>query len=241
MFATIKLVIVIATLGSIAGIVGMPFSLLSGNIRALYRVSMGIINLGLGAAGIRRDVLGLENVPAGRACIFMSNHVSNLDPPVLFPVLPGQSSVLLKAELMKIPILGRAMRMGHFVPVERSSSREKAQQSVAAAADALRSGLHMLVFPEGTRSRDGRLQPFKKGSFFLAMQTGAPVVPVLITGTEHMMEKGSVAITPGLAVVRFLPPFYPERYAHREALTEAVRAAMIAALPEGMRPAGTAA
>ncbi len=127
----------------------------------------------------------------------MSNHVSNLDPPVVLPLLPGRSSVLLKKELMSIPILGRAMRMGKFVPVERGSRREAAKASVAAAADALRSGLHILVYPEGTRSLDGRLSTFKKGPFYLAQETQAPIVPIAISGTQTMMRKGSSAITPG--------------------------------------------
>ena len=165
MFASFKLLVIYATLGSIAGIVGIPYTLLVGDIGLLYRVAMRIVRLGLRAAGIRVEVAGLENVPAGRSCIFMSNHVSNLDPPVLIPVIPGRTSVLLKQELMKIPILGTAMRMAKFVPVARGSQRDAARASVLAAADALRSGLHMMVFPEGTRSPDGRLQGFKKGPF----------------------------------------------------------------------------
>jgi 1-acyl-sn-glycerol-3-phosphate acyltransferase len=175
-------------------------------------------------------------VPAGVSCIFLSNHVSNLDPPVIFPVLPGMSSVLLKKELMRIPVLGTAMRLGNFVPVERGNSREAAKASVAAAAEALRSGLHLLIFAEGTRSKDGRLGAFKRGPFYLAMETGAPIVPMTVTGTEKMMSKGSVAIRPGVARVRFLDAILPTDFATREDLMAAVRAAMIDALPDEMRP-----
>ena len=192
MFATFKLLFVYLALGPIAGLIGIPYTLLVGDISLLYRVAMWIAHAGVRAAGIRTEISGLENVPAGRSCIFMCNHVSNLDPPVVLPLLPGRSSVLLKKELMNIPILGRAMRMGKFVPVERGQRREAAKASVAAAADALRSGLHILVFPEGTRSRDGRLSTFKKGPFFLAQETQAPIVPIAISGTETMMHKGSV-------------------------------------------------
>ena len=160
--------------------IGIPYSLVVGNVRLLYRVVVrGIVPLGVRAAGIRVEVSGRENVPAGVSCIYLSNHVSNLDPPVLLPVLPGQCSVLLKKELMRIPLLGTAMRMAKFVPVERGSVREAAQASVAAAAAALRSGLHMLFFAEGTRSKDGRLAAFKSGPFYLAMETGAPIVPIV--------------------------------------------------------------
>src|SRR4030088_955193 len=165
MFATFKMLSVYLTLGTVAGVVGVPYSLLIGDIGLLYRVAMWIVKTGVRAAGIRVEVSGLENIPAGSSCIFMCNHVSNLDPPVLVPVIPGRSSVLLKRELMKIPILGTAMGMAKFGPVERGHKVEAAKASVAAAADALRSGLHMLVFPEGTRSKDGRLAAFKKGPF----------------------------------------------------------------------------
>jgi 1-acyl-sn-glycerol-3-phosphate acyltransferase len=237
MFATIKLLSVYLTLGTLAGTVGIPYTLLVGDISLLYRVAMRIVSAGVRAAGIRTEISGLENVPPGRSCIFMSNHVSNLDPPVTLPLLPGRSSVLLKKELMNIPILGRAMRMAKFVPVERGSRRDAAKASVEAAADALRSGLHIMVYPEGTRSLDGRLSTFKKGPFFLAQQTAAPIVPIAISGTQHMMRKGSTAITPGLARIQLLPPIEPAAYETREELMRAVRNAIADALPEKMQPA----
>jgi len=232
MFASLRLLFVFVVLGVPAALVGIPWSALRGNFRTMYRMGMGSIRLGLRFAGIRVRVVGAENIPAGRSCIFMSNHVSNLDPPVLLPVIPGMTSVFLKKELMKIPLLGVAMRMGKYVPVSRGHSREEAQKSVEAAADALRAGLHITVFPEGTRSPDGRLLPFKKGAFFLAAETGAPMVPVVIQGTQTMMRKGSLKIVPGEAVVRFLPVIEPADYATREALMGAVRAAMERALAE---------
>ena len=167
----------------------------------------------------------------------MSNHVSNLDPPVIVPLLPGRCSVLLKKELMSIPILGLAMRMAKFVPVERGHKRDAAKASVNAAADALRSGLHIMVYPEGTRSLDGRLATFKKGPFFLAQETQAPIVPIAISGTERMMKKGSSAITPGVARVQMLPAIDSSQYETREALIFAVRKAIADALPEEMKPA----
>jgi 1-acyl-sn-glycerol-3-phosphate acyltransferase len=237
MFATFKLVFVYLALGPIAGIIGIPYTLLVGDISRLYRVAMWITNAGVRAAGIKIEMRGLENVPAGRSCIFMSNHVSNLDPPVVLPLLPGRSSVLLKKELMAIPILGRAMRMAKFVPVERGHRRDAAQASVDAAADALRSGLHILVYPEGTRSRDGRLSTFKKGPFFLAKETQAPIVPIALSGTQTMMHKGSNAIVPGVARIQLLPAIEPSHFATREELLLAVRTAIAEALPPEMKPA----
>jgi 1-acyl-sn-glycerol-3-phosphate acyltransferase len=237
MFSTIKMVFVYLTLGGLAGVIGIPYSLIVGNVKLLYRVVVyGIVRLGVRAAGIEVEVTGLERVPAGTSCIFISNHVSNLDPPVIFPHLPGQSSVLLKKELMRIPLLGTAMRMAKFVAVERGNVRDSAQKSVAAAAAALRSGLHILIFAEGTRSKDGRLAAFKRGPFFLAMETGAPIVPITISGTQTMMRKHSAAITPGVARIQFLQPIDPKAFATRDELMRAVRGAMVAALPVEMRP-----
>lgn len=236
MFALFKMLFVYLTLGGLAGIIGIPYSLIVGNVRWLYRVGMGIARLGVRAAGVRVEVRGLESVPEGVSCIFLANHVSNLDPPVLFPALPGQASVMLKKELMRIPLLGTAMRMAKFVPVERKSSREAAQASVAAAAEAVRAGLHFLIFPEGTRSKDGRLQTFKGGPFYLAMETGAPIVPVAISGTQNLMRKGSAKIYPGVVQVQMLGPIYPVAFATREDLMHEVRAELVGALPPEMRP-----
>jgi len=187
---------------------------------------MRVVRLGVRFAGIRVHVEGSENIPEGRSCIFLSNHVSNLDPIVLLPAIPGMTSVFLKRSLMKIPLLGAAMRMAKFVPVARGHSREDAEKSVETAAVVLRSGLHITIFPEGTRSPDGRLLPFKQGAFFLAEATGGPMIPVVLRGTAQMMRKGSRRIYPGAAVVRFLPAVWPGSYATREEMSEAVRAAM---------------
>jgi 1-acyl-sn-glycerol-3-phosphate acyltransferase len=235
-WATLKMLAVWLTLGPITGIIGIPWTLIVGDITRLYWVSMWITRTGIRAAGIKVQIEGMQNMPVDRPCILMSNHVSNLDPPILMPAIPVRSSVLLKKELMKIPILGPAMRLAKFVPVERGSRRETAQAMVAAAAAALQAGLPIAVFPEGTRSLDGRLSKFKKGPFFLAQQTGAPIVPVAISGTEKMLKKGSAWITPGVARVQMLKVIEPADYASREELMEAVHRAIADALPENMKP-----
>jgi 1-acyl-sn-glycerol-3-phosphate acyltransferase len=237
MFAALKMSLVYGVLGGIAAVAGVPYSLLIGDIGPLYRVAMWIMRVGIVAGGIRVEVAGREHLPVDRTCIFMSNHVSNLDPPVLMPNLPGRSSVLLKKQLTVLPFLGTAMRLAKFVPVERGQNVEAAKASIAAAADALRSGLNILVFPEGTRSKDGHLAVFKKGPFFLAEDTRATIVPIAISGTQHMMRKGSFEVHPGVARIEFLKPIEPMDYATREELTAAVRVAIDAALPVEMKAA----
>ena len=232
MFAALRMLFVFIVLGLPAALIGIPWSALRGNFSTMYSWGMAVLRLGIRAGGIRVRIEGRENIPPGESCIFLSNHVSNLDPPILLPSLPGMSSVFLKKSLMKIPLLGIAMRMGKYVPVSRGHSREEAEKSVAIAADALRSGLHIFIFPEGTRSPDGNLLPFKKGAFFLAADTGAPMVPMVISGTAQMMCKGSFKLIPGEAVVRFLPALRPANYASREDLMDAVRLEMQAALVE---------
>ena len=234
MFPTAAIVLSYLILGFPAALIGLPWTLLRGDISFLYRWAMWIANIGLKIGGIRIDVTGRKQLDPQQHYIFMSNHVSNLDPPVLLPLLPGRTSVFLKRSLMKIPLLGYAMRLGNFIPVDRDGSVESAKQSVETGRQVLDSGLHVTTFVEGTRSRDGRLLPFKKGPFYLAMETGAPVVPISIWGTEGMMKKGSLRITPGTAHVAFHAPLWPRDYATREDLLFAVRESITSSLPEWM-------
>jgi 1-acyl-sn-glycerol-3-phosphate acyltransferase len=235
MLASLTLLITILILAAPAAVVFIPWALITGNATPLYNASIGIVRLAFRLARIRVDVEGVERVPAHTACIFMANHVSNLDPPALFPQLPGRTSAFLKRSLMKIPVLGYGMKLGEFVPVDREGRVESAIESVNAARRVLEKGLHITTFVEGTRSRDGRLLPFKKGPFYLAIEAGAPVVPISIYGTETMMRKGSMRITPGTAHIVFHEPLDPHKFAGRDELMAAVRASIASGLPEWMR------
>ena len=210
------------------------YSVLTGNPGPMYRIACALVRRGVLLVGVKIEVRGLEHLAPGRNYIFMANHVSNLDPPVLIPVIPGRSSVLVKKELFRTPILGTGMKLAQLVPVDRSD-REAAISSVQAAVDVLRSGLHMIIYPEGTRSPDGRLLPFKKGPFHLAMDSGVPVVPVTILGTYESWPKSRFALRPGTAVVLFHPPLSPADFPDRDALMAAVREAIVGALPPERR------
>ncbi len=235
MIAACVLLATLVLLGLPAAAVLIPWRLLTGDVLPLYRTAIAIVHTGFRLAGIRVMVEGVEHIPKDRACIFMANHISNLDPPVLLPAIPGRASVFLKQSLMKIPVLGWAMHLADFIPVRRDGSVQNAQQNVRRASSALARGIHIMTFVEGTRSRDGRLLPFKKGPFYLAMETGAPCIPVSIHGTETMMRKGSLRIFPGVAHIVFHPPIHPGEYEEREELMVAVRSAIAGSLPERMR------
>lgn len=235
MIVTVFVFVVIVALSLPSALVLFPFTLITGNVGPLYATGNWIARLGLRIAGIRILIAGREHVPAGRACIFMANHVSNLDPPVLISNLPGRTSVFLKRSLMKLPVLGYAFKLGEFVPVDRAGSVIAAQESVAAARRVLEKGIHITTFVEGTRSRDGRMLPFKKGPFYLATDSGALCVPVSIYGTETLLAKGSMRIKPGAVYITFHPPVDPRSFESRQDLMAAVRTAIASGLPEWMR------
>ena len=236
MASTLLLLLLYLILGIPAALLGIPYTLATGDVTWMYRTGMRITHLGVRAAGMRITRFGIENIPPGQACIFMANHVSNLDPPVLLPLIPGRIVVLLKQSLMRIPLLGTAMHMAAFIPVERGARRDAARASVALAAEALSQGLHIVVFPEGTRSPDGRLSTFKKGPFFLARENNAPIIPVAIVGTERALAKNAFRIRRGPVSIHLLPPIQPDRYVTREDLMAAVHAAIAGALPASMQP-----
>lgn len=235
MWAAIVLLTTWIVLGVPVAVVALPWTMVSHDILPLYRWGMWVVRAGLRMAGIRVEAIWQVPLDPSRRYIFLSNHVSNLDGPVLIPLLPLPVAAFLKRSLMKIPILGWAMRMANYIPVDRDGRVESAVESMETATRVLASGTHVLSFVEGTRSRDGRLQPFKKGPFYLAMHSGAPVVPVSISGTAGMLKKGSFRIFPGVARVVFHAPLYPRDYASREDLLAAVQSAIASGLPEWMR------
>jgi 1-acyl-sn-glycerol-3-phosphate acyltransferase len=235
MFAALLLFSAWLILGIPVAIVTIPWVIFSNNVLPLYRGALWVVRSGLRMAGVRVEAVWEKPLDPSQHYIFLSNHISNLDPPILIPLLPERSAAFLKRSLMKIPILGWGMKRASYIPVERDGRVESAAESVEEATRVLASGVHVLSFVEGTRSRDGRLQPFKKGPFYLAMESGAPVVPVSICGTESMMKKGSMKVYPGTAHVVFHSPMMPRDYTSREELMAAVREAIASGLPAWMR------
>ena len=212
------------------------WTLLTGTADLMYEVAMKTVRASLRIAKIRVRVEGLENIPPS-VCIFAANHISNVDPIAFVPAIPRRVSVLLKSELFRIPILSTAMRLAKFVPVDRAD-KEAAVASVNVALGVLKEGLSLAVYPEGTRSPDGRLRPFKKGTFALAIEAGVPIVPVSISGAQHLMRKGEWTMRPGEIVVRFGPPVDASQYRmeRRMELLARVEELVAAGLPEDQQP-----
>lgn len=226
MFAALTLLFVYVVLGIPVAIVGIPWALITGDVSFVYHAALAVARAGLRVAGIRIEVKWRAPLDPKKTYLFFSNHLSNLDPPLLLPLLPGRTSVFIKRSLLKVPVLGYGMKLVNFIPVDRDGSVEGAKQSVEAAVSTLAAGVNVTSFVEGTRSTDGKLLPFKKGPFYLAMESGAPVVPVTITGTEKLMPKGSLKVHPGTARVIFHEPIEPKDYASREELMAAVQGAI---------------
>jgi 1-acyl-sn-glycerol-3-phosphate acyltransferase len=178
----------------------------------------------LSVCGIKVDVEGLANIEPSKSYIYMANHRSNFDIPVLLGCLPIQFRWLAKAELFRIPIFGRAMSGAGYVKIDRSN-RESAFKSIDQVAAKMKNGVSVMIFPEGTRSADGRLKPFKKGGFVMAVDTGAPIVPVILRGTRSIMTKGSWRINPGDVTLSIEKPIDTTGYTRdtKEDLIKTVR------------------
>ena len=190
------------------------------------------------AVGVRVRVKGIERIPQG-VCLFAANHTSSADAPAIVGAIPRRVAILLKESLFQWPIVGQAFRSAHFIPVNRVA-RDSAIASVEKATEAMKAGQSFLIYPEGTRSPDGRLQEFKKGAVVMAIKAGVPIVPMVCSGAHRIMEKRSLVIHPGEIVVEFLEPIDASKYTfeERDELNGIVHDAMAAALPEDQKTAG---
>jgi 1-acyl-sn-glycerol-3-phosphate acyltransferase len=207
---------------------------------ALYWAGVRGVMFFVRVVGVRVRVIGTERIPAG-TCLFVANHTSSADAPAVVGAIPRRIAILLKQSLFRVPIVGQAFQLAQFIPVDRSN-HESAVASLEKATEALQAGQSFLIYPEGTRSPDGRLQPFKKGAVVMAIKAGVPIVPMVCSGAHRVMEKRSLIIHPGEILVEFLEPIDPSRYTfeQREELNELVHDAMAAALPPEQRPVGFA-
>ena len=223
-------------------ILGPPlllYTVIARDVDPLYWAGLRGVMFFVRAVGVRIRVVGREKIPAG-VCLFVANHTSSADAPAVVGSIPRRIAVLLKESLFKWPIVGQAFTLAHFIPVKREV-REAAIASVEKAAEAMRAGQSFLIYPEGTRSPDGRLQEFKKGAVVLAIKAEVPIVPVLCSGAHKVMAKRSMVIHPGEILVEFLEPIDASKYTwdERDALKQRVHDAMAAGLPPEQKPVGS--
>jgi 1-acyl-sn-glycerol-3-phosphate acyltransferase len=212
------------------------FTLVTKSATLMYWTGVKMVVYVTRIAGEKVTVEGRENIPPG-VCMFAANHTSNADAPAIVGAIPRRIAILGRKSLFDIPVVGTAFRLAKFVPVDREN-RDAALASVKQAVEYIREGYSFLVYPEGTRSPDGRLGRFKKGSFAMAIEAGIPIVPVACSGAHRIMKKNSLIIRPGKVKVRFAKPVDASAYTieQRDELAQRVHDAVAAELPEDQKP-----
>lgn len=214
--------IVVSTIGlSTLAFVTFPFSR-TGNI--VHHYARWWAKIQLLVSGVRVKVKGLEYLAKKAPFIYMANHQSAYDIFALLSCLPVQFRWIAKKELFAIPVLGWAMRAANYISIDRSG-RKKALESIERAANKIKGGVSVVIFPEGTRSRDGSIQPFKRGGFTLALKSGVPIIPIAIKGSSDVMPRDSLRVRPGeihITIDRAIDTA-PYSLRERDALMERVR------------------
>ena len=222
-------------------LVGPPllvYTFVTRNPDPLYWAGINGVMFFVRAVGVRVRVAGTERIPEG-VCLFVANHTSSADAPAVVGAIPRRIAILLKQSLFRYPIVGQAFLLARFIPVNRKE-RDSALESLEKAIQSLRDGQSFLIYPEGTRSPDGRLQDFKKGAVVMAIKAGVPIVPVACSGAHRVMVKRSLKIHPGEILVEFLEPIDASAYTfdQRDDLNRKVHDVLAAALPPDQRPVG---
>lgn len=227
LIALVVFLVATVVLGAIATVV----SLLVPRADATLRLGKIWARVMLVATGARVRYEGTEHAAASLPCVYISNHQSLVDVWALLPALPNAVRFVAKRSLFRIPFLGWSLWAGGFIPIDRGH-RARAIRSLEVAAERIRNGRPVLLFAEGTRSRDGRLAPFKRGAFHLAVRAGVPVVPVAVSGTYDILRPRTLVVRPGSVTIRFGEPIDVGAYRPDDVdgLLERVRASVVAML-----------
>lgn len=178
---------------------------------------------------IKVEVIGRENIITERPQIFMANHQGDFDIPIFLAHIPVDFLWTAKKELFRVPIFGRVMRKAGYIEIDRQD-REKAMKGLEEAGGEINKGVSIATFPEGTRSSDGKILPFKQGMFHIAIQTGIPIVPITIIGSDKIMPKGTLKVSRGEIIMVIDKPVEAGEYTieSRTALIEKVREIIVA-------------
>lgn len=212
------------------------YTVVTRNPNPLYWTALKGVLFFVRAVGVRIRVKGTERIPPGTV-IFAANHTSAADAPAVVGAIPRRIAILLKRSLFKYPIVGQAFHLAQFIPVDRFD-RDSAITSLEQATEAIKNGQSFLIYPEGTRSPDGRLQEFKKGTAVMAIKAGVPLVPIACSNAHRIMKKRELKIYPGEILVEFLMPIDSSQYTleQREALSQRLHDELAAGLPPDQRP-----
>ncbi len=232
LFTILTFVVVTTVLGLAAIVAGI----VTGRTTVVFRFGQLWSKAHLRAMGIAPVYSGLEHAAGTSPRIFLANHLSTLDTWVMVPALPVTTRFISKRTIFWIPVLGQAMTVAGFIAIDRQD-RAGAIRSLGRAAEKIRQGASVILFPEGTRSRNGRLQRFKRGAFHLAIEAGVPVVPVAISGTYQVVKPRSIIVHRGPVSVTFAPPIDVADYADDiEGLLAKVREEIASRLPADELP-----
>ena len=231
MFRGLLTILTFVVVTTVLGVAAIVSGIVTGRTTVVFRFGRLWARAHLKVMGIAPIYSGLEHAAGTAPRIFLPNHLSTLDIWVMAPVLPVTTRFVSKRTIFWIPVLGQAMAVAGFIPIDRQD-RASAIRSLSRATETIRSGASVILFPEGTRSRDGRLAKFKRGAFHLALEAGVPVVPVAISGTFHVVRPRSIVVRPGPVQVTFLPPIDVADYAgDLEGLMAKVRSEIASRLP----------
>jgi len=196
MIRSALLVVIAVIVTAFMSVCAFLFPIISPGENKVHKIANLWARMLLWLTNTRVEVIGRENVLMNRPQIFMANHQSDFDILIVLAHIPGQFRWIAKKELFKIPVFGKAMRNAGYIEIDRQN-HEKALMSLDEAAQKIREGKSVVTFPEGTRSRDGKIKPFKQGMFHLAIRSGVPIVPISIIGANEIMPKRTLTVRPG--------------------------------------------
>ncbi len=220
-FASSAVTFFYSVIAMISGLIS-PYSERTNNIVRSWARSI------LKISGISVKVKGLEKLDPKQSYLFMSNHQSTFDIMTCLSVIPGTARFLAKQELFRIPVFAQGMRAVGMIPIDRGNSK-KARQSLDKAIEEIKKGVSVIIFPEGTRTKDGNIQPFKKGGFVLAIKGGIPIAPMVLTGAMEIMQKKDLRLHKGSIQIEFLEPIPTENYKYeqRQQLIQDIRNSIV--------------
>jgi 1-acyl-sn-glycerol-3-phosphate acyltransferase len=240
MIRSALLVMLAVAITAFMSVCALLFPLISPGENKAHKVANLWAKMLLKLTSIRVNVIGRENVLMNRPQIFMANHQSDFDILIVLAHIPGQFRWIVKKELFKIPVFGKAMKSAGYIEIDRQN-HENAMKSLEEAAQKIREGKSVVTFPEGTRSKDGIIKPFKQGMFHLAIQAGVPIVPISLIGAHEIMPKRTLMIKPGRVTMVIGRPVDVSGYTieTRSELIELVRGTIVRNFESGRASGGT--